>query len=74
MTTTPRPVAWNAGRDGIAHASRPRDPRALCGLPAVAEAFAWPERSGCPVCVRMVAAGCRPTAGKLPAGREWDAR
>ena len=57
--TAPRPPLWNAGRDGIADASRPRDPRALCGVPAVDERWAWPERFACPVCVRIVAAGDR---------------
>lgn len=46
-------IRWIAGRDGVAHARRPGSARSLCGLPAIDERLAWPERTACPLCVRL---------------------
>lgn len=56
MTRVRSKVRYLAGRDGLAHAQRPGQPRTVCGVPAIGEAFAWPERDRCWTCVRMLAA------------------
>ena len=50
-TATWTRVRWVAGPDGTAHAHPARRlPRTLCGLPALDERFAWPERGRCLDC------------------------
>lgn len=48
------PIRWTASRDGIAHAHRPGSTRTACGLPAIAERFAWPPATRCPACLEAV--------------------
>ncbi len=45
-------AVWRAGEDGEAHAIVGR--RALCGAPAVAPRWAWPETSRCPRCIAAI--------------------
>ena len=65
---------FRAGRDGVAHAHRGRDPRALCGAPSVPEQFAWPETSRCADCLALdlwpttSPTVRRPDRGVLPGG------
>lgn len=46
-----RPVRWLAGPDGVAHAHLAGGRVTACGVPAIAERFAWPIRSRCPACL-----------------------
>lgn len=62
MTATKRPVVsrrpalWVASEDGLAHArSHGPAPRTACGIPAVPERHAWPERARCAVCAAVIA-------------------
>lgn len=49
----PTRFTWRAGADRIAHATwrdGSRHERTACGVPAVLERLAWPERSWCGPC------------------------
>ena len=47
-------IRWSAGPSGVAHAHIGRDPRALCGVPAVPEREAWPLRRRCLLCANVI--------------------
>jgi hypothetical protein len=54
-------IRWAAADDRVAHAHRAGNaPRTLCGLPAIGDAFAWPEARRC--------LGCRNLADQLEPG------
>lgn len=56
--TQPAPVVrvkWLADESRIAHAHLPRQPRSLCGEPAVDERLAWPQIRNCRGCELLVA-------------------
>jgi hypothetical protein len=65
---TPPRLDWTAGRSGVAHAGRGRDPRTLCGQLRTAPHFAWPAASRCAECVRLAVA-----SGDLEPGG-WETR
>ena len=45
-----RPPRWAAGRDGISHA-HPSARATACGVPAIAECYAWPALRRCSACL-----------------------
>lgn len=61
-------MTWRAGRDGIAHLSRGRDPKALCGAPATAERNAWPVARPCEACEFIVNESAAVPTLPLPLG------
>ena len=61
--------SWIAGPDRLAHASRPGDPRALCGRVSLDPRWGWPERGRCPDCqARALAPSASSRRGELPRG------
>jgi hypothetical protein len=51
VTHRPRiTVRWTAAPDLLAHATKPRATRTLCGLATLPERHAWPAIGRCAVC------------------------
>ena len=55
MTAAGR-LTWLAARDGIGHAFRGADLRALCGSRRFSERYAWPRKISCDICAARVGA------------------
>ena len=52
VVTRPRvTVRWTAAPDLLAHATKPRATRTLCGLATLPERYAWPAIGRCADCV-----------------------
>lgn len=46
-------LTWVAPREGLAHAQRGHELRALCGARPTADRYAWPIREMCGTCLRI---------------------